>query len=77
MPVIPAPAVSAMSTLQLVLRLVHEPSAEHGATPVPILHVSSYSSEHIWICLSLSKQRSQETLHADLQCTMYLQLMTA
>lgn len=48
-----------MSTTQLVLKLVRQSSAERGATPVPILHVSSYSSEHMCICLSLSKQNSQ------------------
>jgi hypothetical protein len=60
-----------MSTTQLVLKLVRQPSAERGATPVPILHVSSYSSEHTCICLSLSKQHSQEKSQVKLQCTMY------
>lgn len=45
MPVIPAPAGSAISSSKLVHRLVHQTSAERAATPVPILHASSYSAE--------------------------------
>jgi hypothetical protein len=65
MPVIPAPAGSAMSSNQLV----RQTSAERGATPIPILHVSSYSSE--LICLSVSKPHSQEKSQVKMQCTMY------
>lgn len=36
-----------MSSSQLVHKLVRQTNAEHGATPVPILHVSSYSSEQL------------------------------
>lgn len=45
MPVIPAPAGSAMSSFQHVRKLVGQTNAERGAVPVPILHVSSSSSE--------------------------------
>jgi hypothetical protein len=53
MPVIPAPAGSAMSSSKLVHKLVRQ-SADRGATPIPILHVSSYSAEQYYLCLSLS-----------------------
>lgn len=58
MPVIPAPAGSAMSSSKLVHKLVHklvrQTSADRGATPFPILHVSSYSADQCYLCLSLS-----------------------
>lgn len=34
-----------MSWSKLVHKLVHQASAERGATPVPILQVSSYPSD--------------------------------
>jgi hypothetical protein len=47
-----------MSSSKLVHKLVHklvrQTSADRGATPFPILHVSSYSADQCYLCLSLS-----------------------
>jgi hypothetical protein len=44
-----------MSSSKLVHKLVHkQTNADRGATPFPILHVSSYSADQCYLCLSLS-----------------------